>query len=116
MVIISNWAFTEYGRQLKLKYAGRPNIILLDAIYDQEEIDFLRKNSIIYIHTHSFCGTAPSLVEAMNLGLPVICFDVDTNRYTTENRSGYFKDSDELSKLLSTLTDDELKINAERCV
>ena len=113
LVIISNWAFTEYGRQLKLKYAGRPNIILLDAIYDQEEIDFLRKNSIIYIHTHSFCGTAPSLVEGMNLGLPVICFDVDTNRYTTENRSGYFKNSEELSTLLSTLTDAQLKINAE---
>ena len=113
LVVISNWAFTEYGRQLKLKYAGRPNIILLDAIYDQEEIDFLRKNAVIYIHTHSFCGTAPSLVEAMNLGLPVICFDVDTNRYTTENRSGYFNNSEELSKLLSTLTDDDLKINAE---
>jgi len=113
LVIISNWAFTEYGRQLKIKYSGRPNIILLDAIYDQEEIDFLRKNSIIYIHTHSFCGTAPSLVEAMNLELPVICFDVDTNRYTTENRSGYFKDSEELSTLLSSLTVAQLKINAE---
>lgn len=113
LVVISNWSFSEYGRQLKIKYAGLPNIILLDAIYDQEELDFLRKNALIYIHTHSFCGTAPSLVEAMNLGLPVICFDVETNRYTTENRSGYFKNSEELSTLLSTLTDAQLKINAE---
>ena len=49
----------------------------------------------------------------MNLGLPVFCFDVDTNRYTTENRSGYFKNSEELSTLLSTLTVAQLKINAE---
>jgi glycosyltransferase involved in cell wall biosynthesis len=48
----------------------------------------------------------------MNLELPVICFDVDTNRYATENLSGYFNNSEELSKLLSALTDAELKINA----
>jgi hypothetical protein len=52
MVVISNWASSEYGRQLKIKYSGRPNIILLDAIYNQEELDFLRKNSMMYIHTH----------------------------------------------------------------
>lgn len=114
LVIISNWDFSEYGRQLKEKYSNSANIILLDAIYDQKEIDFLRKNAKLYIHTHSFCGTAPSLVEAMNLGLPVICFDVETNRYTTENKAaGYFNNSEGLSKLLSTLTDAELKTNSD---
>lgn len=114
LVIISNWDFSDYGRQLKTKYSNHDNIILLDAIYDQKEIDFLRNNAKLYIHTHSFCGTAPSLVEAMNLGLPVICFNVDTNRYTTEDKAvGYFKNSGELSRLLSTLTDAELKTNAD---
>jgi len=114
LVIISNWSSSVYGKQLKLKYSGHTNIILLDAIYDQEELDFLRSNSRTYIHTHSFCGTAPSLVEAMNLGLPIVCFDVETNRYTTENQSEYFKDSDELCKLFLRLSDKELKINADK--
>ena len=113
LIVISNWDFSEYGRQLKLKYSKQKNIILLDAIYYQEEIDFLRKNAKLYIHTHSFCGTAPSLVESMNLGLPVISLDVETNRYTTDNKAaGYFNNSEKLSKLLSTLTDAELKTNA----
>lgn len=113
LVVVSNWTSAEYGRQLKSKYSGYENIILLDAIYDQDELDFLRKNAMAYIHTHSFCGTAPSLVEAMNLGLPVISFDVDTNRYTTGNKAFYFKNAEELSKLLSNLSDVELRKNAE---
>ena len=116
LIVISNWSSSEYGKKLKVKYSGCTNIILLDAIYDQEELDYLRSNSMIYIHTHSFCGTAPSLVEAMNLGLPVICFDVETNRFTTENQSEYFKDSDELSKLFLRMTENKLKINAEKMI
>jgi len=103
LVIISNWEKSIYGITLKKKYFGKKNIILLDAIYNQEELDFLRNKAQLYIHTHSFCGTAPSLVEAMNHKLPVICFDVETNRFTTENKSKYFKDINDLKEILNHL-------------
>lgn len=89
VVIVSNWDVSEYGRSLKATYKDHANIILLDAIYDKEELDYVRGNSYIYIHSHSRCGTAPSLVEAMNLELPIVSFDVPTNRETT-NKKAFF--------------------------
>jgi glycosyltransferase involved in cell wall biosynthesis len=101
LVVISNWEITEYGRKLKEDFKDKfNNIFLLDAIYNIEELNILRSNAKIYLHSHSLCGTAPSLVEAMSIGLPVICFDVDTNRATTEEKSLYFNSSLSLEEIL----------------
>ena len=104
IVIISNWHISEYGRKLYNENAGKyDNIILLNAIYDSKELDVIRSNTSLYIHTHSLCGTAPSLVEAMSLNIPVICFDVPTNRFTTENKTLFFKDISSLVQILKDL-------------
>jgi glycosyltransferase involved in cell wall biosynthesis len=109
LVVVSNWEISEYGKNLKSENKGKfPNIYLQDAVYDVEELNAIRSNSEIYIHTHSLCGTAPSLTEAMSLELPVICFDVNTNRATTENKSYYFKDTDSLIEILKTLKTSDL--------
>lgn len=109
IVIISNWHISTYGRALYKYIAGKyENIILLDAIYDSTELNVIRCNAQFYIHSHSLCGTAPSLVEAMSLELPIISFDVPTNRYTTENKSIYFDDSSSLIKVLKNLSDTKL--------
>jgi glycosyltransferase involved in cell wall biosynthesis len=110
LVVISNWDTSEYGKTLKEKYVGKfKNIIMLDAIYDQQDLDKIRSNASAYIHSHSFCGTAPSLVEAMSLGLPVICFDTETNIETTENKSLYFKNEDDLKTILYNLNEEKRK-------
>ena len=83
------------------------NIFLIPAIYEQEKLDVLRSNCYVYIHSHSFCGTAPSLVEAMNLSLPVMCFNAQTNIETTENKTMYFKNEGELASFVQKMTDDE---------
>ena len=104
IVIISNWYISEYGRKLYNENADKyDNIILLNAIYDSKELDVIRSNTSLYIHTHSLCGTAPSLVEAMSLNIPVICFDVPTNRFTTENKTLFFKDISSLVQILKDL-------------
>lgn len=103
LVLISNYDKFEYGRKLKQKYAGYSNIYLQDAIYDQKDLDTIRNNAQLYVHSHSFCGTAPSLVEAMSLELPIIAFEVPTNLFTTEKEAIYFNDTDELIKVLQTL-------------
>jgi len=115
LVLISNWIVSEYGQNLKKKYYDRfSNIYIIDAVYRKEELDIIRSNASLYIHSHSQCGTAPSLVEAMNYNIPVVCFDVETNRATTKNRSFYFTDEQSLINLLSTLSKiqlEELKKN-----
>lgn len=105
LVMVGNWYSNEYGRQLMKKYSTFRHIHLMDAIYDQKELNALRGNCYLYIHGHSAGGTNPSLVEAMSLGLPVIAFDVPFNRATTEDKAIYFRDRDELMEIIKGITD-----------
>jgi len=109
VVIVSNWQKSEYGQKLYAENAGKyDNIILLNAIYDQKELNTIRSNAALYLHTHSMCGTAPSLVEAMYLNLPVVCFKVPTNLETTEHKSIYFETVPELVNLLKDMNEETL--------
>jgi glycosyltransferase involved in cell wall biosynthesis len=108
VVFVGNWKNSPYGTDLKAKYSGKKNCILLDAIYDREKLDLLRSNCYIYIHGHSAGGTNPALVEAMSLGLPVLAFASVFNRYTTEEKARFFSTSEELSGMLKRITEEEL--------
>ena len=111
LVMISNWTISNYGIDLKKEYGGRyKNIILLDAIYEPKEINAIRGNANVYIHSHSYCGTSPSLLEAMALGLPVFSFDVPTNRETTMKKALYFKDVSTLIHLIQSTTETDLNL------
>ena len=46
----------------------------------------------------------------MNLGLCCVTFDVNYNRETTNNKSIYFKNKDELIKILDSIYNDINKI------
>ena len=103
LILIGNWNFSDYGIRLRNKYKIFKNLMLLDPIYDQERLDELRGNCGVYVHGHSVGGTNPSLVEAMNLGLLCVTYDVNYNRETTENSTLYFKTADELKLLISNI-------------
>jgi glycosyltransferase involved in cell wall biosynthesis len=113
-VFVGNWNNSEYGKKTKEKYSNRANLILLDAIYDNRELNLLRSNCKVYLHGHSAGGTNPALVEAMNLALPVFAFDSIFNRYTTNFEAAYFSNSQELKSILSSLNDEDLFLNGQR--
>ena len=120
LVIVGNWQASEYGKNQIEKYGDISNIYLLDPIYDQVELDTLRSNCYVYIHGHSAGGTNPSLVEAMMLGLPVVAFNVAFNRATTIGEALYFREKEDLKRIISTTTTkeyyklgDQLKIIAQ---
>jgi putative lipase involved disintegration of autophagic bodies len=48
------------------------------------------------VHGHSAGGTNPSLVEAMNFGLPILAFDCVYNRATTEDKCKYWKTAEDI--------------------
>lgn len=99
LVIVGNWENSQYGLELKRDYAGYGNIHLLDPIYDPDRLNRLRSNCALYVHGHCAGGTNPSLVEAMWLGLPVMAFDINFNRETTEGRGHYFSSPADLQAL-----------------
>ena len=105
IVFVGNWNTSKYGRDVRNTYQSFSNIEMLDPIYNQEELDSLRINCTIYIHGHSAGGTNPSLVEAMWLGLPIICWDVVYNRETTNSTALFFRTPEELKKLLKSDSD-----------
>ncbi len=114
LVLVGNWKNSEFGLALKQKYSSFPNLHLLDAIYEQQQLDMLRGNALLYIHGHSAGGTNPSLVEAMYLGLPVAAYGVTYNKATTEHKAIYFKSREELIQLVKTTSVASLRQVGER--
>lgn len=104
LVIVGNWNRSEFGRNMRIKYKDSCNIRMLDPIYEPQEINLLRSNCKLYIHGHSAGGTNPSLVEAMNLGLCIIAYDVVYNKETTEYKAKYFKNSESLIRCVKDLS------------
>lgn len=109
LVMVGNWNNSAYGKKLKEQYASFANITLLDPIYNQQKLDMIRGNALVYIHGHSAGGTNPSLVEAMYLGLPVIAYGVSYNKTTTENKALYFYNAAELKKLIESVKVQQLQ-------
>ena len=105
IVIVGNWKNSPYGLELIKKYDSFKHIHLLDPIYNQSILDELRSNCFMYVHGHSAGGTNPSLVEAMFLNIPILTFDVNYNRETTENKAlGYFKNASDLNSIIENLS------------
>ncbi len=107
-LIVGNWKNSKYGRNLYDNYKNFDNIFLMNPIYDIFKLNYLRSHAKIYIHGHSAGGTNPSLVEAMNLSLPVFAYKCIYNIYTTENKCIYWKSKDELLLSLNTVNDIDL--------
>lgn len=103
LVMVGNWNNSDYGRSLRKRYAVFSNLFLLDPIYDLGKLKTLRSKATLYVHGHSAGGTNPSLVEAMHFGKPVLAFDCDFNRATTEDKALYFADGDALLRLIESL-------------
>lgn len=102
LVIVGNWQYSSYGKQLYNKYNSINHIHLLDPIYDQNLLNQMRSNCSLYLHGHSAGGTNPSLVEAMTLGRNILAFDVPYNRATTNDQAIFFSNSKMLYSQIST--------------
>ncbi len=108
LVIVGNWDFSKYGKDLRLKYKEYKNLKLLDPIYEQSSLNEIRSNCGLYIHGHSVGGTNPSLVEAMNIGLCPIVYRVDYNIETTENQAIYFKSAEDLREIINDFQNNKI--------
>lgn len=116
LVYIGNWERSEYGRELKEKYAKYPNIHIHNPEYNLDTLYVLRSNAGMYIHGHSAGGTNPSLVEAMFFGIPILAFDCIYNRASTDGKAYYYSNSHELGKLIvnKTLDGRVMRVLAEK--
>jgi hypothetical protein len=100
LVLISNFTSSTYGKDVFEKYSNKSNLILINGLYQKNELDLIRRKCKAYIHTHTLCGTAPSLVEMIISKRPIISVDVPQNRFTLENSGLYYKKYDDLNMIL----------------
>ncbi len=114
LVIVGNWNNSEYGRNLREEYGDLPHFYLLDPIYEKQALNLLRSNCYLYLHGHSAGGTNPSLVEAMNLALPILAYDVGYNRETTEDEAFYFSSASSLLGIIQEMTPEKAQKIADR--
>ncbi len=96
LVVVGNWGNSEYGRSIHERFSTCDNLYLLDPIYDLGKLRTLRSQASIYVHGHSAGGTNPSLVEAMHFGIPIVAFDCDFNRSTTDDCAIFFNSIESL--------------------
>ena len=96
LVLISNLSSSAYGKNILKKYSSINNIILIDGLYDKPILDLIRRNCTAYIHSHTSCGTAPSLVEMAISKRPILSIDRPQNRYTLDDEGYYFNTFPEL--------------------
>ena len=100
LVLISNFSNSFYGKDIFRKFSSISNIYLIDGLYIKSELDFLRRNCHAYIHTHTLCGSAPSLIEMIVARRPIFSIDVPQNRYTLKGSGFMFNEFSLLDKLL----------------
>jgi len=105
LVLISNLSSTPYGISILKKFGDIPGIILIDGLYIKSELDLVRRSCKAYIHTHTLCGTAPSLVEMMIAQRPIISVDNPQNRFTLNNEGFYYTSFNQIIELINTVAD-----------
>jgi glycosyltransferase involved in cell wall biosynthesis len=105
LVLISNFSKSDYGKYVFENYKDVPNIVLIDGLYNKSELDLIRRNCLAYIHTHTLCGTAPSLVEMIICRKPIISFDIPQNRFTLDGQGAYFNNFVELTRIVTKVND-----------
>ena len=104
LVLISNFSSSTFGKNVYNKYKNFSNIILIDGLYDKAELDLVRRKCKAYIHTHTLCGTAPSLVEMIIAQRPIISIENPQNRFTLHNQAFFFSKFSDIQELINSDT------------
>lgn len=103
-LVIGNYTTNAFGKYIYQKFNTIENIFFLGGIYNQGYLNALRCYSNLYFHGHSVGGTNPSLLEAMASECLVIAHDNDFNRAVLDTSGFYFKNKNDISSMLETLS------------
>ena len=99
LILVSNFQSSDYGKAVYKKFSNHTNIKLIDSLYNKSDLDAVRRGCVAYIHTHTLCGSAPSLIEMIVCRKPIFSIDVPQNRFTLNNQSYFFTDFNDIFNL-----------------
>lgn len=92
---------TPYGHEYYqgVKESADARVKFLGGVWDQELLDELYANALVYWHGHSVGGTNPSLLRAIGAGAATNAFDVNFNREVLGDAGRYFRNPDDVARL-----------------
>lgn len=103
LVIICNVEENKFYESLleKTNFLKDKRIKFIGTVYEEETLEYIRKNAYAYIHGHSVGGTNPSLLEALSITDVNILYDVCYNKEVGESSCFYFtKEEDNLKNII----------------
>jgi glycosyltransferase involved in cell wall biosynthesis len=110
LVIVGTAPYADaYIAQIQRLATSQAGVRMLGGVWDQDLLDALYAGCLTYVHGHSVGGTNPSLLRAMGAAAPVLAFDVNFNREVAGETGRYWKDPQELAKLLVGAEADPLR-------
>ncbi|KQR02293.1 glycosyl transferase [Arthrobacter sp. Leaf141] len=91
LIVVGSAPYSDaYTRQVHSLADDRVRFV--GGVWDQDLLDQLYANSLVYWHGHSVGGTNPSLLRAIGSGAATNAFDVDFNREVLSTAGRYFAD------------------------
>lgn len=105
LVLVGDYLHTAFGRRLYKEYSTLSNINFLGPLFNTKQLNVLRHYSNLYLHGHSAGGTNPSLLEAMGCGALICAHDNIFNKHILGNDAFFFRNSSDLTSLLSSDVD-----------
>lgn len=100
-LVMIGGAPTETPYSAQIKATTDPRIVMPGYVYGGATHALMR-NCYAYVQPSDLEGLSPVILESAFLGAPVICSDIEMNRYALEEHGIYFRQSD-TDDLLATL-------------
>lgn len=91
---------------------GDDRVRFIGGVWDQELLDQLYSNALIYWHGHSVGGTNPSLLRALGAGAATNAFDVSFNREVLGGAGEYFSSVEDVPELAEAAEADSERVKA----
>ena len=111
LMVIANFGEDDYSQKaLKIISENKDKLIYKGPIYNQKELRTVRYFAYAYLHGHSVGGTNPSLLEALGVGNPCVCYDVVYNREVAKDASEYFFNLDSFVEIINKLEENSGKV------
>ncbi|ALE07607.1 glycosyl transferase [Arthrobacter sp. ERGS1:01] len=98
LVVVGSAPYAEAYTQ-KLRDLADGRVRFLGGVWDQELLNELYANALVYWHGHSVGGTNPSLLRAIGAGAATNAFDVNFNREVLGEAGRYFRTPDDVREL-----------------
>lgn len=110
LVVVGSAPYADdYTARIEEVAGADPRVRLLGGVWDQELLDELYADALVYLHGHSVGGTNPSLLRAMGAGTAVAAYDVVFNREVLGEQGRFFAGPADLAGLV---TDAETDVEA----